>query len=241
MPFILSFIYLKISKFTKLMKTSHITIALLLITFFSCTTPTEKQTVVTKETPSSITYPDIKVIQSDFPLNIKDVDFSDSSAFCEISDQKIAEIKKCIEKFYFEDCSGDSLETYFKLKDVYIGTIELIDSKFTIYTIILRRPEGILTSKILFFNTENNRFEKVHYEFNIHAMYDYTSKGLEASNLKTMFLENIPEIKIVESDKMNKFQFTRLYHNGTANAVETTLIEVNEDRIDTLEVVKDNQ
>lgn len=76
-------------------------------------------------------------------------------------------------------------------------------------------------------------------DFNIDALYDYKNGELIPSNLKKQF--NITEPEIVFSTLTNwntgaatSFKFTRLYHNGTANALETAIIECFENKLDTL-------
>lgn len=223
------------------MTISRLTIVLLVISVLSCTNQKSTDKVDSNSETKSIEYPDIYAIQTEFPLRLDKLNLNDSSEFCHLSDGKVTRIENEIRKFYFNDCSGDSSEVHFKLKETYVGTILLKDSIVSIYMVILDRPAGLVTSKILFFDNLKNDFINQQIDFNIHALYNRIDDKLKPSNLKTKFMTETPEIEITDfdGDGINEFKFTRLFHNGTANAIEYLTIKILDNSIDTLEFVKD--
>lgn len=72
-------------------------------------------------------------------------------------------------------------------------------------------------------------------------MYNEKDRKLKPTNLKEHFLIDIPEIELVDfdNDKFADFKLKRLYHNGTANAIEEMIIEVHQDKADTLKYVRE--
>jgi len=66
--------------------------------------------------------------------------------------------------------------------------------------------------------------------------YDYENWNLKAGYLKKLFKIVTPEIEVVDFNKdgINDFKFVRLWHNGTFNAINTTILTVRKGKIDTL-------
>lgn len=97
-------------------------------------------------------------------------------------------------------------------------------------------PGDQLNSKIIFYNNISKTFVDTVIDFNIHASYDISRGKLITSNLKKHFNITTPEIQLVDydNDKINDYKFTRLYHNGTMNAIETIILKVNNDKIERL-------
>lgn len=184
----------------------------------------------------TLNLPNITVIDAKFPLSLTNIDLNVKNS-ANVSDKINTEIKNTIKQYYFNECSGDSLETYFSVKDTYINTIRAYDSLYTVYWVLLKHmPEEQVNSKVLFYDNTSNEFIDNVFNFNIHALYDYNNNKLNSSNLKEHFKINTPEIKTIDYNKDGKpdFEFTRLYHNGTANAIETTILKINDGIVDTV-------
>ena len=205
----------------------------LLVTLLACRDGI-KQTAPTKQ---NLSLSPISIIDANFPLTLSNINLQDTPNITHSNDEIENKIYQTVYSYYFNDCSGDSAETYFKLKDVYIGTIRLHDSLQTIYLVVLNHfPGGQVNSRILFYNNSSKQFIDKPLDFNIHALYDYNNGQLTPTNLKEQFQINSPEIQLIDYDKDNKndFKLIRLYHNGAANAIETAILRVKNMKIDTL-------
>jgi len=212
---------------------------LLFMTLIACSNKrADKANVNLADNRKSIAIPDLSVIDSKFPLILSAVNFKDSNNIIHLNDGINSKLEQTKKDYYFKDCSGDSAQTYFSIKDTYINTIRLRDSLQTVFVIIFRHmPDGLINSKILLCNNISKQFNSKTLDFNIHALYDFDSGRLKPTNLKEQFKIIAPEIELMKNKEsgMNSFKFTRLYHNGTANAIETTSIKVTENRIDTID------
>ena len=202
--------------------------------FFSCVDRVGQQAAP----GGRLVLPDLAVINSELPLKLPDLDLPDTQKTVHLNDGIEAEIRKTIYSYYFIDCSGDSSETYFKVKDTYIGTIRLHDSLQTIFMVLFKHlPAGEVNSKLIFYNNSTKEFIGHPIDFNLHALYDFNNGKLAPSNLKDSFKITTPEIELVDFDKdgINEFRLTRLYHNGTANTIETIVLKICNNNVDTVE------
>lgn len=183
------------------------------------------------------TFPKLSITNASFPLSLTDINFQDAKNIEVFNDGIEATITRTISDIYYNDCNGDSNQTYFSIDDTYIGTIRLRDSLQSIFMVIFQHIPGGLGSKILFYDMVAKKFTDSTLDFNIHGLYDFDNLKLRPSNLKDGFKITTPEIELVDFDKdgIYDYKFTRLYHNGTANAIETTVIKVTGNKIDTLD------
>ncbi|MBK9980927.1 MAG: hypothetical protein IPP15_00645 [Saprospiraceae bacterium] len=182
--------------------------------------------------------PDILAIDTKYPLSLKEINLHDSSHLVALNEGITSQIQQTIIDYYVNECAGDDSESNFKLKDTYIATIRLFDSQETIFMVLLNHiPSGQLTSKVLFYDNITKAFEGKTLDFNIHALYNLENGELKPSNLKTVLNITAPEIDLVDLDKTghHAYKFTRLYHNGTSNILETTIVSISDMKIDTLE------
>jgi hypothetical protein len=182
--------------------------------------------------------PEFSVIDTKFPLNLSELNLQTEEDLIQLNDGIVAKIEMTIYSYYINECSGDSSETNFKLKDSFIGALRLQEKSWTIFVVLFKHlPGGQVNSKLLFYNNFSKYFIEEPLYFNIHALYDFKNGKLKPSNLKNQFKISSPEIEIVNSEKEeeSEFRLTRLYHNGTANAIETLVIKVADDKIDTLD------
>lgn len=67
-------------------------------------------------------------------------------------------------------------------------------------------------------------------------MYDIENKSLQPSELKQSLKIILPEVELVDYNKdgINDFKFIRLIHNGTYNALQTTILTFHDNKLDTL-------
>lgn len=179
----------------------------------------------------------LSITNASFPLSLTDINFQDTKNIEVFNDGIEATIERTISDIYYNDCNGDINQTFFSIDDAYIGTIRLRDSLQSIFMVIFQHMGGKLDSKILFYDMVAKEFAESILDFNIHGLYDFDNLKLRPTNLKEDFKITTPEIELVDFDKdgVHDYKFTRLYHNGTANAIETTVIKVTANKIDTLD------
>ncbi|MBS1486133.1 MAG: hypothetical protein JST43_00985 [Bacteroidetes bacterium] len=111
----------------------------------------------------------------------------------------------------------------------YLSTICLQDSLQTIFLVLLKHyPSGKIDSRILFFDKLTKEFADKNFEFNLSALYNYHNGWLTSTNLKIDWHIDTPEIAIVDfnQDRANDYQLKRLLHNGTFNAIQTTIVTI---------------
>lgn len=177
---------------------------------------------------------ELSVIDEKLPLQLSKTDFDKKENIIQLNDGIISKIEQATKTYYIEDCLNDSLHTY---HDTYIKTVRLHDSLQTIYLVLLKHyPTGLVNSKVLFYDNQKKEFIDKTFDFNLHALYNFENSKLKPTNLKRDFEITIPEIETTDFDKdgINDFKFTRLFHNGTFNAIQTTILTVKNSKIDTL-------
>lgn len=180
----------------------------------------------------------LAAIDASFPLCIEKIDFNDKRKLVQLNDGVLSKIRTVINDYYFNECSGSTTQSYFSMNDVYFNTIQLHSKDYTIYVVILKHMPGAeLTSKLIFYNNISKQFIDSVVEFNISALYDYRDKKIIPSGLKKALKIQNTEIKLIDYDKdgMKEYGFSRLYHNGTANAIETFILKVSGRKIEKLE------
>lgn len=178
--------------------------------------------------------PSVEVIEANLPLRLDLIDFKNN--VLPVSDEISSRIGAVIKEYFFDICEGDK-DCPFSIKDIYLNTIQInTNSNQILYLVIFRFITGKINSYILFFDNTKKEFSEYVHDFNIHALYQKKDNHLKPSNLKELFKINIPEIEMVDfdGDKVEDFKLTRLYHNGTANAIEEMIIEVKDETVDTL-------
>lgn len=185
---------------------------------------------------------EFSVVTSEFPLFINKVDFESKQNLIQLNDEINSKISKTVTEFYNTESGVDEdYKKYFSLKDCYFKTIKLDEKSKTVFVIILKRyPSKELTSKVLFYDKNRKQFIGNPVEFKIYALYDFDNGKIKATNLKELFKIKSPEIKLTDKDNdgENEFEFTRLWHNGTFNAIELSVLKVTENKIDTIQKSK---
>jgi hypothetical protein len=173
------------------------------------------------------------MIEAAFPLRLDEVDF-EKAVFCHAEDNIEARIKQTVNDYYTRSCNADSLHTP---ADVYINTLRLRDSLQTVFVVLLRHyPTSNLDSRILFYNHRTGAFVGGAIDFKIYALYDLEKGRIKRSYLKELLEINSPELEQLDynGDGIMDYRATRLYHNGTINAIRTCVLSVGDRSIDTL-------
>lgn len=181
--------------------------------------------------------PEIQVMTATFPLYLSQLDFENEKHTL-VSLIENEKIQNTIHDYYFNECLVDSILTNSIIEGVYFKTIQLKIEHLTVYLILFRHyPSGRVNCKILLFDNISKKFYNNTLDFNIHGLYNINQNKLEQSNLKEKFKIDSPEIEFIDFDKdgIKELKTTRLYHNGTANAIETTIIKISENTIDTID------
>jgi hypothetical protein len=181
-----------------------------------------------------VTSLNISAIDKKFPLKISEVNFDGKDDIIQLNDGTISKIEQTIKNYYATDCLKDSLQT---CRDTYINTIRLHDSLQTIYLVLLKHyPTEVVNSKVLFYDNQQKEFTVKPFDFNLYALYEFDNGKLKPTNLKTDFKVTTPEIELVDFNKdgLNDYKFTRLFHNGTFNSIQTTILTIKNTKIDTL-------
>ncbi|MFP9117497.1 hypothetical protein ACLI08_06905 [Flavobacterium sp. RNTU_13] len=173
-------------------------------------------------------------ISGSFPLKVGELDLNDSRNFIALNDGVLNKIQTVADDFAKEAMYPEDLKEQEK---ALIRTVQLRDKDFTLYVILLKSYVGSeVTAKVLFYKNETKEFLKDDFELKLYALYQYRDGKLTPSNLKELFKITTPEIELTDYNKdgINDYKFTRLWHNGTFNAIHTTIISVTNQKTDTL-------
>ena len=176
----------------------------------------------------------ISAIEVKFPLYLTEIDLDDKENTVYLNDRIVSKIDETIKEYATDIEFYDSSQTYM---DNYINTFRLRDSLCTLFLVLLKHyPTGAVNSKVLFYDNQKKEFAEKIVDFNLHALYDFDNEYLKSTNLKTAFNITTPEIELVDYDTngLNDYKFVRLWHNGTFNAIHTTILSVKDSHIDTL-------
>jgi len=177
------------------------------------------------ENPVKLSLPEIKLFESEFPLYISKPRLTGKTA--DADSIVSGKITNEVIKYYFE-FGGDSTESNFKVNDVYIKSLVISEQGHSYYIILLKAPASPLDARILISNNITGEYILPVIDYKIHAMYDYTEGSITESNLKKELKINGPDLELTDFDKDNMLdlKLVRLYHNGTSNAVETSIMKI---------------
>lgn len=203
-----------------------------LITLVGCSNEQPKESDK-KASPFTIT-----AIDAEFPLRLNEVDFEDENNTIHLNDGIVSNIETTIKEYAKGIDFYDNSQTY---RDTYFNTIRLHDSLQTIFLVLLKHyPTEELTSKVLFYDNLKKEFIDNVPDFKLYGLYDFDNRKLVPTNLKTAFKITNPEIEVLDINKdgINDFKFVRLWHNGTFNAIHTTILTIKNNSIDTISFEK---
>ncbi|MBP6732536.1 MAG: hypothetical protein KA149_10785 [Chitinophagales bacterium] len=181
--------------------------------------------------------PIFSVINTEYPLHLDSINLQNEKNRVHLNDGIEAKIRNTVADIYYNILSGDSANFLAEYSESYIKTLRLHDSAQTLYLILYRHlPGNEVNSKVLFYNNTYKTFSPAK-DFKLYALYDFDGVKLNPSNLKKAFNIQEPEIEITDFNKdgINDYRFNRLYHNGTFNSLQSTVLAVNKNKIDTLD------
>ncbi|HZX59999.1 MAG TPA: hypothetical protein VFE54_14790 [Mucilaginibacter sp.] len=208
--------------------------AFLLIVLISCKDKTVHKASTKQKAWHPFSLRKNSIIDAKFPLKLGDINLQDTTNTIEPTPYITQKIEKIIYDNYLDFELGDSSQTYHTVKETYVKTIRLRESLYTMYMVLTERmnnPDG----EILFYDNKANKFIDQPIDFNLFGLYNEDKGRLYPSNLKTLFKITSPEIELIKDKKgIAEYKFNRLYHNGTANAIETTILKVVNNKIDTV-------
>jgi hypothetical protein len=183
----------------------------------------------------------IMAIDATYPLHLNVLDFNDRKKFIALNEEVVSRIENLVKIYYIRECDGDSSQLSSAVSKVYFNTLRFHDSLHTLYLVLLKHePTGYLNGKVLFYDNTMKTFSEKVFDFNLHALYDFKEEKLIPSNLKVKLSIEGPEIDQVDYDHdgMMDYRFTRLIHNGTYNAIQTTVLTFHKLNIDTLSLLE---
>lgn len=177
---------------------------------------------------------EISAIDIEFPLRLKLLSLDDKNNRAQLSDAIVSKIEDVVKDYAKGFEFYDNSHTY---KDTYINTIRLQDSVHTVFLVLLKHyPTDEINSRVLFYDNQKKEFADTEFEFKLYALYDYENGKLKTSYLKNLFKIATPEIELTDynQDGIGDFKLVRLWHNGTFNAIHTTILTIKNGKIDTL-------
>lgn len=178
--------------------------------------------------------PTVRPVSASFPLRLSEVNWVPSDKSVMTHDVK-AVIDGVITDYFFFNCHGDSSEENFTIKDTYVNTVQITKDSLTVFMILLKHyPGGMVNSRLLFYNHRQKRMLGREVDFNLYARYQLDNGVLKETFLKKKLNIDFPEIEIIDTLGKPALRLNRLYRNGTSNAMESTIIHVYPDGIDTL-------
>lgn len=176
----------------------------------------------------------ISAIDGKLPLRLEELNFKDKNNLIQLNDEIVSKIDEVVNDYAKDIELYDSSKTY---KDTYINTIRLKGNSHTIFLVLLKHYlTDEVNSRVIFYDNERKEFVDKEFDFKLYALYDYENGNLKAGYLKKLFKIVTPEIEVVDfnNDGINDFKFVRLWHNGTFNAIHTTILTVRNGKIDKL-------
>jgi low affinity Fe/Cu permease len=176
----------------------------------------------------------ISAIDAKFPLILNKINLQDKNNIIYLNDGINSKIRETIKEYANEIAFYDSTHTY---KNIYINTIRLCDSLQTIFVVLFKHyPTGYVNSKVLFYDNVKKEFADKTFDFNLWALYHFENGEFKPTNLKTDLKITTPEIELVDNDQdgINDFKFVRLWHNGTFNAIHTTILTIRNSQLETI-------
>ena len=211
-----------------------LTTILLLTILFGCSDrQTKNQEVVSNDNQKNTKIFTISAIDGKLPLRLDKIDLNDKNKTIQLNDGINSKIEEVIKDYAKDFEFYDSTQTY---KDTCINTIRLHDSLQTIHLVLLKHfPTGVVNSKVLFYDNQKKEYADNVFDFNLWVLYDFSNGKLTPTKLKTDFEITAPEIEVVDFNKdgISDFKFVRLWHNGTFNAIHTTILTIKDNKVDT--------
>ncbi len=140
-----------------------------------------------------------------------------------------------VEDFYFNQCAGDSSETFCRLADALLYTMKLRGRASEYYLKVVQHvPQGFVTGRLINWDPREERIIAGPADVRFSGMYNVRNGGLQPSNLKKQFKITGPELMIMDTLGREAVIVRRLWHNGTFNSIERSVLCLDSGRVDTL-------
>ncbi len=206
----------------------------------------------------------ISIIQAKYPLRLSEINVMDTSSEIQLGNEIKDRIEQTVKEYYQNDCDSDSQYSYrdtyintIKLDDS-LYTVFLVLLKHYPTKAINSKVLFYDNFKKKFIHYEYDFNLHALYEIAMHkqnantdedsmaysmwqlknklSTHEFENGKLKPTDLKTDYRINIPEIELVDFDTngITDYKFTRLLHNGTYNAIQTTIFSLSNNRVDTL-------
>lgn len=212
-----------------------LTAIILLTILFGCSDrKSKKDEVSDNDNHEHTNHFEISAINGKLPLRLDKLNLEDKNNSIQLNDGIVSKIEEVIKDYARDFEFYDSTQTY---KDTYLNTIRLHDSLQTIFLVLLKSyPTDAVNSRVLFYDNQKKEFADNVFDFNLWALYNFDNGELIPTKLKANFKITSPEIELSDFNKdgINDFKFVRLWHNGTFNAIHTTILSVKNNKLDTL-------
>ncbi|KOS07291.1 hypothetical protein AM493_15525 [Flavobacterium akiainvivens] len=172
--------------------------------------------------------PEPLIIKATYPFTFKNANINDPQNFISVNDGINAKINEVVR-------SGCNSPKY--NPEQHIAAFQLRDSLYTLYVVTTNGcPTGELSAQVLFYNNITKTFIDNSYQYKLFANYEYANNRFKPSDLRKRYKINGPDIEKLDynHDGVTDYKFTRLWHNGTFNALSTTVLSVAKGQIDTL-------
>jgi len=199
-----------------------LTSILLLSTLLACNRKATQPGIATTTEPEPL------VINAAYPFTFKDANTKNGLNIISLNDGITAQIKEVVQ----QDCSNPEYNP-----EQHIATFQLRDSLYTLYVVTTTGcPTGEPLAQVLFYNNTTKTFIPGSYQYKLFANYDYANGRFKPSDLREHYKINGPDIERTDynGDGVPDYKFTRLWHNGTFNALSTTVLSITKGQIDTL-------
>ena len=205
---------------------NYVYLVLISLWFASCVNETTSSQIA-EETS-------VYVLNCELPLYLGRVNLEDTQNIEKLSGPIASRIRLEIEQFGGQFEFLDSTQ---KAESLLLKTLKLDNKEFSVFLMLFKYyTTDRLYSRAVFYQKETGRIIEDTFDFKIFALYNLEGFELVPTNLKTKLQIDSPELELYDlnEDGQMDIRFTRLYHNGTYNALQTTVLSINNNRIDTL-------
>lgn len=177
--------------------------------------------------------PTIRIIEASFPLHLDSV--LGTQAGRSPSPKLDRALHGVVEDFYFNQCVGDSSETWCRLADALLYTVKLRGRESEYYLMVVQHvPQGFVSGRLINWDPREERSIAGPADVRFSGMYNVRNGEMQQSNLKKQFKITGPELEIMDTLGREAIIVRRLWHNGTFNSMERTVLSLDQGRLDTL-------
>jgi hypothetical protein len=211
------------------MKPKILIIYLIIFVLFGCNSSVSNVKEIDRENNEKGFIPNsVYVFKEELPLDFAHLGLNKVNERITLSDGKEALIIEAIDEYVASLGVLPNMDY-----QPYVGTVWIKESNHDIYFVIFKHITGVLNTKVIIWNSYSN--PPVFFDYNIHAMYSLNNKRIVKTDLKELLFEDIPLVKITDSLNATLLELNRLYHNGTANLLENTVLRI--DKLNQLDTI----